>query len=176
MPFGAQSSGQCANCYIASLRSRYAHRWQDSSVIIVRRPRFLKVSDISRTADFEFLPQAEKELDSLSIPVAKIVGDLMSFGDAWRENASQQVLYQRFSFKVAHHAECARRGILLYEIYICNRKCRAIVAWFSVAGPGYWVAIFKKQGTQSRTNISTAGDRAVRKWRALPGHEGNVND
>lgn len=135
----------------------------------------MDVSDIRRTAGFEFLPQAEKELKGLSVPVARAIGDFMSFESAWREGVSQQALYQRFSFKKAHHPECTQKEILLYEIYFCNQRCRAIVAWCSVEGPGYWVAIFKKQGTQSKERILTAGDRAVRQCRLVAGQEGKTD-
>lgn len=136
----------------------------------------LEIVNIDRGSGIEFIKQAAKDLDGQAVPTSVAIADLLAFTEAWKNGVSPEVLNRRFAFKVVRHAECKRRGILLYEIYICRQKYRAVIAWFSVVGPGYWVAIFKKQGSQSTTDIRTAGDRAIRQWKTVLDPTGDTDD
>lgn len=126
----------------------------------------IDVSRVPRDCGFETLPQFDRELEDRPELFSELAADIESFEMAWAKGIDQPSLGQKFRFQKVHDAECARRGILLYEIYIQRGSYRAVVAWFQEGGPGYWVTVFKKQGNQqSKVSLKTAGDRAVRRWR-----------
>lgn len=124
------------------------------------------LADVKRDSGFEYVPQAQRELTDRAIAFDEIVSDLNQFQIAWKTGETPQTLSARFRFKKVHDAECERRGILLYEIYVQRGKYRAVIAWVDSDGPGYWVSFFKKQGSpQSKVRLRTAGERAVNCWR-----------
>jgi len=96
-----------------------------------------ELGEIKRDSGFEFLSQTQRELRDRTYPIAGILADLSSFQDAWTRGTDQQILGARFRFQTVHDAECARRGILLYEIYVQRGRYRAVVAWLDSDGPGY---------------------------------------
>jgi hypothetical protein len=128
------------------------------------------LAEVKRESGFSYAPQAQRELVSRNVPTDDVLDDLRFFQIAWMNGAPLSELGVRFRFQKVHDAECARRGILLYEIYVLRGKYRAVIAWLDATGPGYWVAVFKKQGNpQSRVSLRTAGERAVNLWRETHG-------
>ena len=126
----------------------------------------VELGEIKREFGIDFASQVRRELADRSIPRTAILSELQEFEAVWREGEQPQRLGGRYHFKKVHDAEWARRGILLYEIYVARGRNRAIVAWFDTDQPGQWVAIFKKQGNaQSKTILRTAGECAVNLWR-----------
>jgi hypothetical protein len=126
----------------------------------------VELVEIQRSSGFVYVPQAQRELEHRTVPTDEIMTDLAYFQMDWMSGVSPQQLDARFRFRKVHDAECVRRGILLYEIYLCRGTYRGVVAWLDSSGPGYWVSFFKKQGSpQSRTSLRTAGERAVNVWR-----------
>jgi hypothetical protein len=128
----------------------------------------VELGDVRRDSGFEFVHQARRELFDRTIPTEEILSEIEKFQFAWQSGEIPLELAVRYSFKKVHNAECERRGILLYEIYAKRGKYRAVVAWISLDGPGYWVAVFKKQGdAQSRSSLHTAAERAINRWREM---------
>lgn len=128
----------------------------------------VELGEVRRDSGFELLHQARRELLERTVPSDEILAEMNKFQIAWRAGATPQELAARYRLKKVHDSECERRGILLYEIYAQRGKYRAVVAWTVAEGPGYWVAVFKKQGdAQSRSSLRTAADRAVTRWRQM---------
>jgi hypothetical protein len=126
----------------------------------------VELGEVLRDSKFELLPQVSRELAGRAVPADEILSEIVEFQIAWKAGETLQNLAARYRFEKVHDAECARRGILLCEIYVQRRNYRAVIAWNSAAGPGYWVSVFKKQGdAQSRTKLRAAGERAIRQWR-----------
>jgi hypothetical protein len=124
--------------------------------------------EIQRSSGFVYLRQAQRELEHRTVPTDEITTDLAYFQLDWKSGASPQQLGAKFHFQKVHDAECVRRGIVLYEIYLHRGAYRGVVAWLDSSGPGYWVSFFKKQGNpQSKASLRTAGERAVSLWRQM---------
>lgn len=88
----------------------------------------VELAGMRRDSGFELLHQVKRELSDRIVSSAGILSEMKKFEIEWQAGEAAQELGSRYRFKKVHDAECERRGILLYEIYVQRGKYRAVVA------------------------------------------------